>query len=675
MPSTSRFTIAAVVLLFAAACSSTPTVPDDADHTPDQATRALIQSPDVVAAARIDLDELSTLTPLLERVAGASPDAGEGADASMPAMGINPLDYIGVPIDDIDLQQWLELSSDPIKTLAGEYQLPNELPSLATERSSYLLLSHQGNLSFIQPAMLGLPTVRDSDWPSHVNLRLLLPTNQPDALIQELGPWIDVLKEETPVEATQLFDGDGFVRLEMAVPFRGRAGVEGVDAGDWLDELGLDQLQPPASADFRPTPAYDAFVDNDAPLGAWMPVESMAILATFESLDRFARRYDRIGPLAQPRTFMEGISRLATASVVDDPMAAENEDIAVLLAADGGDRFYADLYATRTAQGERVYQAMNTPIDLPGFAIQDSFARLEFQVDRQGLQTAARAPFWTTLDTTAPVDFDADVGGIASAMLPFTEEAGPLVAATMAAQYPWTGFATDRDLILGLIPFPRALALEGMVLEDAPMLPLGIVATGAFSDTAQTHESIRQLLAIADANIPGALDAELVERDDEFIEVRLVWGLSLQQGFGGSPPLHTIDTTKLSLQMDALDALDGIAPEQAPNFFDHIHIRSHSDPDYLTHRLTIGSADAMAPQRVDSRLPSKRDATSRCRTEIAAAAVEHLTDLTREHQAKIDRWITAVEERAAECVEPTNPAASLIEERLELGRELAEEIP
>lgn len=675
MSSAYRFLPFALIISLIAACSSGPTVTDEQELVDEDSALALLQTPDVLGALRVDIDDLSTLTPLLERLAEDPQESGD--DEEWPTTADStPLDFMGIATEAQDSEALSALSSDPIGYLAETEELPNELPSLATDRSAYILLSHLGNLSFIQAAMLGLPTIRDQDWPAYVNVRVLLPSSDPESLMEELGPWLDNLKEETIVEATQLFEGPDLVRLEMAVEFQGRAGIDGVDAGDWLDDLQLDQLQPPATADFRPTPAYDAFVDGDAPLAGWAPIESLAILGTFESLDRFARDYDRVGPTGQPRYFMEGISRLATASVVDDPVAAENEDVSLLLSAHDADTLVADFYATRTEQGARIYRAMDSTIDLSEFATQDAFINLEFQADLDGLEGAATPPYWTSLDTVAPIDFDANMGGMANSLLPFTEEAGGFVTATMALQYPWTGFLLDRDLFAGMIPRPRALALEGLVLEEAPMLPLGVVAAGAFPDTDETRQSIRQLLQIADANIPGALDAELVDRDDEFVEVRLVWGLSLREGFAGSPPLRTLDAVKLSLHLDALDVLDGMAPEhQAPNFFDHIHVRSHSEQDYQTHRLSIGNLQALEAQPVTSRLESLRDPSHRCRTEIAAAAVEHLTDLSRDPMAHIEAWAKTVEERAQQCMEPTDRAASLIQERIDLAWELADAIP
>lgn len=646
------YRIASVVLLslFVAACSSAPDVVDQ-ELVDQESAEDLLQTPDVLMAFRVAPGELSEMTPVLQRLAQST--------------------------DEPQLRELADISPDPIGHLARSHDMPNELSSLAQDQAAYVLLSHQGNQEFLRAALLGLPTDTE-EWPAFVNLRLLLPTASPDDLRDEITPWMDRLIEADTVQAYQLFDGPGFVRVELAVEFIGAGGTDAdVDADQWLDDLHPDQLQPPVVADYRPTPAYDAFVDSDSPLGLWSPIESFSVLGTIELLDTFASEYRQVGAAGQPRFFLEGVARMAAASVADDPIAAENEDVSLLLLPGDDGSVLIDLHSTRTEQGAHIYRAMDRTVTLPAFEDAASFLQLAFHADVDALEMTAELPYWTIFDDPDDTTgLEAQFDGVDESVLPFTDDQAGLTLLTAALQYPWTGFLLGSDFLDGFIPLPRALAIEGRTLGHDRQFPIGAVVAGAFPDEPETRDAIQQLFMAAESYVPGALDAELLEREDDLLEVRLVFGLSLHEAFGDSPPAATLEEPLLSIDMRALDQLAGMVDgPDAVDLFDDIHVRAANEATHQTLRVSVGTPEAVPPETIEARVEPRPSPRVRCRTEIAAAAIEYLSDLRTDPQGHVDTWAQTVEQRASACLDPTHPALSLIEERLDLARQIATEIP
>ncbi len=630
------------------ACSSTPDATDDDQRLEFGAAEDLLQSDDVLLAGRVEFNELTKLTPLLQRLA-------QTAD--------HPL-----------LRDLADVSPDALGYLERNYDLSEELTALDDNRPTYVLVSDKGNQSFLRAASLGIPTEAD-EWPAYVNLRLLVPTDDVPALSDELDGWLRDFSQAGVLDAYRLFDGPGFVRAELAVPYDGAATVDGVDAEDWIDELDLDRLQPPVEADFRPTPAYDAFVDGDAPLGVWAPVESLRSFATYELLELFAQEYRRVADSGKPRFSLQGVARLAAASVADDPLSAETEDLSLLLRADDDGVLFVDYYATRTALGAKLMEARSTPMDLPILEGLNSFIELSGQADLVSVSETSVQPHWTSLDDStdfAGADFDV----MADSRLPFTDDLSGLVALTMALQYPWTTLAIAGDSI-SFIPLPSGLRVHIFDGGPAGPLPASIALVGLFDDAPGTHQAIEMLLAQGDDILPGMLDAELVVRSDDRLELRAAVGTQLSDAFGESATNESVEGTQLSIDMAALQqALPGLATAtEAVEFFGHIHLRGHSEDHYTTQRLTIGAEDAVDAAPLESRLDELAAASQRCRTELATLATEHLDDLRTAPRDLVDTWAEELLGHAQECLGSDHRDLDLIEERVDMARTLADEIP
>ena len=646
----------AFALVFAAACSTTPDAGDEGPTLEKSSAEDLLQTDDVLVAARINPDELSDLTPLFQRLAQAA--------------------------DDPAARQLADISPDPLGHLESTHEMPNDLSALADDQPSYVLLSSRGHEALLQSAMLGLPTYTD-EWPAYFNLRLLLPAADPGELDEQLGPWLDEFQDDDLVQAHETYEGPGFVRLELAVKNHGySAGDADVDAAQWLAGLDLDELTPPPVADFRPTPAYETFVDSDVPFGIWSPVETFATLGTYELLELVADEYTKTGDAGKPRAFMEGIGRIAVASAVDDPVSAENEDLAILVST-VDDALTVDFFTTRTEQGQTMRRATSTPIAIPGFDTNSPFLNLDFQADLQAVGESAAVPHWSTLESLAVgeqagVDFD-QPEAVDDSPLPFSDDPAGFPVLTAAVQYPWASFASAQQAIEEVFPMPRAIALEAFASDDPGFaLPVGGVAVATFEDDAQTRTMIEYALGMGENAIPGEFDAELIYRDDDLLEVHIAVGAELSRVIGAATEQRNIGDPSLSLNMTAVQQqMAGLLPGgEFAEFFDRIHLRSAGHDTYHTHRLTIGSETPLDPvdAATTADIEPLAQPTNRCRTQMAAASVQHLTDLRGDSAGAIDRWADEVSRLADECLDD-EASVELVEQRIELARELGAEIP
>lgn len=631
---------------FAAACSTTPDTPD-AEPLELSAAEDLIQTPDVLMAARVNADELSELTPIFQRLAQSSGD---------------PL-----------LRDLADISPDPVGHLAKLHGLPNELPSLDRDQPAYVLVSTNGNLPFFQAAFLGLPT-QTEEWPKFLNLRVLLPGA--DELSGELEGWMNqLLAENRDLGAYEIYEGPGFVRLELAFTADGdQAGAQA-----WLADLNLEQHGPPASADFRPTPAFDAFVGQDTPFGIWARAEAFTALATLEALEQFEREYNQIGSLGQARFFLTGVSRLATPSAVFDPISAENEDVSLIFAPATEESVTIDVYTTRTARGARIHAAATEPVSLPKVDHPEAFLNLRWQGDFDGVRSEMDKPHWTSVDTGwGDDDMTAHLQGPGADGLALSDGPDGAALLGMFMQYPWTTTAIGSQSMDDFMPVPRAVAIEAFPTTGGhPQIPMGAVIIAAFEHGPDTRAAIEQLLMLGEAFAPGVLDAELVDRDDALLELRLAVNADLAESFDRTAAPVEITSGEFSLNVRAVQQyLQALPAGQAASLFDTIHVRSHGEQEYHALRITVGGDQALTPEPVAPRVDLKAVPTSRCRTEIAAAAVTHLSDLRGDSKAQVEAWAAEVEAIADRCVDASDTAMiNLIKERIELARQLADEIP
>lgn len=638
-------------LFFAFACSTTPT--RDAQEPKElQQVEDLVQSPDVLVAVRATPAMLANLGPLLETLGDS---AGLEGLAEMSRGG-----------------------ADPVEVFAREQGIENSLPSLDRNRSTYFLVTTRGNEGFLQAATHGLPT-REEEWPRLVNLRILLPSASPETLSEELTVWLERLTTQGAVRGYEFYPGPGFLRAEVAI--ENRLGGERKTSDDgraWLRTLELEGVQPPSGAQYRPTTAYLSFVEPDVSAGIWMPLESMASLGAFMALGPFAMDYRRVGPLGKPRFFLEGISQLGATSLRVDPVSAENEDLAFVVRALDSGVIVADGITSRTAHGSRLHSLRGEDIFLPGMATQNSFFTLNWGADLEGRSQRVNQPYWTILAREVEQEWSGfdQSGGLQDSFL--QDETGGIASAAALLQYPTTMAALTLTELEGLFPTPRAISMEAFAVPASQTgLPVGLALTALFANTAENRSSIEQILAMGSMFIPFQFDATLVERDDQFFEVRLSLGAELAKIFTtaiapveAGPLMASVDLAPL---VATLQGMMTVGDEFS--LFDQFHLRSESEEGYEAVRVTFGSAQAQTPVVAAGAARALADPTYRCRTEFAGLGVRYFGDLRTDASAVIERWAEEARRLSSVCFSDDGASQRFVEERIELARQRGGEIP
>ena len=647
--------LVAVSFSLAMGCSTAPDAEEDEAPLEKSGIEDLVQSEDVLVAARLTLDDLSSLTPMFQRLAQTA--------------------------DDPVARELADISPDPIGHLESAHDMPNELSALAQDRSSYMLFTHRGNGDFFDAASLGLIAERD-EWPAYFNLRVLLPTADTEKLQKQAEPWLEELVEDRQIGAYEVYDGPDFVRLELAVANLGASQGKDVDADKWLADLNLENVRPPAQANYRETPAYTAFIESDAGFGIWAPVDSFGPLGALELLEVFAAEHDMIGEAGQPQHYLEGVARVAAASVASDPVVAESEDLSVVFDAGDDGALMVDYYTSRTQHGIALREAMDRRLEVAGFATDDSFLNLTFQGDTSAVNEMGMLPHWSRFeDDGGPAAMGQDFGPgsepVEESVLPFSDDPALFPLLTVATQYPRTAFATTEDTISNFIPMPRALALESFVPDGGGAIPLGAAAVAVFDDSPETRMAIEQLLGLADGFFPGGeFDAELFDRDDDLVELHVAFGADLDEVFDGELEPRSVYDVELSLNLGPVQQMAGMMPgSEALEMFDRIHLRGLSEETYQAYRLTVGTDEAGSPEAVDVRTEPRQNPSRGCRNEMAALAVEHLADLRGDSMGMIEAWAKELRELASECLEADDPRVDMVDRKIERTKEMGKEIP
>lgn len=602
----------------------------------------LLQTEDVLWAMRLDVEGLPQAAPLLEKLPGSSE---------------NPLF--------LDL---IKAGEDPLQFLSDSLGLPSELEALNRDEPAYLLLTHRGNEQALIASRLGL-LMSPEELPRFLNLRVLLPSQTPERLFAEL--------KSGAAEDLLLFEGSDFVRIEAALALDNSAEPNRGATKSWLKELELQRLQPPSSAEKRPTPAFNAFVDQDAQIGLWLPMKSLASLTVLEIGEVFRREYEQVGPAGKPRFHIEGVGRIAASAIAADPVSAENEDMALLFTGQGKDVLVVDYVTSRTARGQAIAKAHQSAIELPLIHAQDPFLELSWRGGLENPEALQAAPRWSFISDTGPqASFEALTQGQTTGVLPADKKASlPELAAFL--QYPSTYITKNLATIGSGDTLPLAATVKAFALSDPDSpLPLGAALAAVFPQSPELRAQLEQWLAIGQMFLPATFDAALLERDG-LLEVRAVLGAELGAVFPAGGPTILADSTAFSLDLARLQQRLPVGPDQKlGELLGKMHLSTNGDdPRYGSARIVLGADSPQAPLHLEPQVEPLQNPTERCETDIAALAVEKLRDLRTDAQGQVEEWAQAVESLATECVDPGRPSAKLIEERIEQTRQRAQEIP
>ena len=580
---------------------------------------------------------------------------------------------VGAWLDDPEFEALADAADDPIRALQQAFDLPNDLPSLERSEPIYLMLSSQGNDDFFHAALLGLPTVYE-DWPNHLNVRILLPSQSPGALVEELQPWADSMIAGQDFAAARVYEGADWARIELALDL---GGGESRDSGiAFLDGAGLDRIQGLPSSERRTTPALLAFRDDDAIVSAWARMDSLTYLGILEMLGIFGDQYEMVGPAGKPRFFLEGIPRLSEAAIVSDAMTAHFEDVAFTLGSAGERDATFDLVLSRTSRG--VAARTTAPaLSVAGFEVPNPF--LSFSWQGELAATSGQTPLWMDLLETEEMEIQ---GGFMTSPQDFasTTFMGGFEAASSSIlaflQNPQATIANTLGEMEGMFS-PRGVALQAFPMGEAAGFPAGAALTLLYPNTPELRAELEGLLTMAEMIIPLPFDARLAERGDGLLEINASVGTTLDKLVSSRSPMG-LDDLSLSVDLAGLRDVLGTAgfDDQTADLdaIDGIHIRTGSAESYMALRFTVG-ADATAPPTLTGTDPVLTNPNQRCRTEMAAASYEHLRDLRTDAAGHVDRWAEAVQAIAADCVGSDRYLTRLISQRIELAKEIAAQVP
>lgn len=633
-----------VIALLAFGCSS-KTKGDQPIPAGEIRALDLLQTEDVLLAVRLDFRGMPQASSLLDSTADISP----GDSAAMLA----------------------DLAQDPLQFLADAFDFPEELNALDKNQPGYLLLTHRGNEQFLTASRLGLVTTPE-EWPSFLNLRVLLPSKNPADLSSELKSQAN----EGVLASGLFFEGGDFLRVELALPAEPDQ-FAAAQANSWLDDLELQRLQPPSSAEQRPTPAYNAFIDEEVQLGIWLPMSSLASLAALEMNMWFRNEYNQVGPAGKPRFHLEGVSRVAASAIAADPVSAENEDIALLLSGQGETTIIVDYITSRTTRGVAIAEAHQTSLELPRINAPEAFLTLNWEGGLANPEAVQIAPRWSFIDDpTHTASFEALTQGGATGILPTDPKASlPELAAFL--QYPST-YMTRNLAKIGsgdTVPLVASIKAFPSTTSENP-LPIAAALTALFPQNPNIRAQLEQWLAIGQMFLPMAFDAALIERNG-LLELRIVLGAELSDIFPTGGPMETMGSTEISLDLLKFQQTLPVIPSQRlGEQIKQIHLTSGDDSRYASYRLVLGDSPPLPALQLEPQVEPLLNPTTRCETDIAALAVEKLRDLRTDAQGQVEDWAQAVESLAGQCVDPANPGlARFIKSRIEMTRQRAQEIP
>lgn len=575
-----------------------------------------------------------------------------------------------------DAQMVANLLDDPVSFFMNEPDVQLDLSALDTGRPLYVTLSRMGNEDFLDAAALGLPT-REEEWPTFALYRALIPTDDPALMATQFDALVANYNTDVPRRplATRSFEGPGFLRVEIAALMNTTRLPEGdrlEQAQTWLNGLDLENLALPTAAAFRPTAAYNAFVQAESELAIWTRFEAMVHLGILEaSMSQPANTRQSGGEAGLARFRMENISRLASASVVADPVAAEHEDVSLHLDADDAHAITVDLVMTRTSQGARVHQSIDSAVTLPVVNAQH-FLALDWSLNLAGLADTVITPFWQ-LDYQGGTSsgFGSLNGNDLQSRIASSQLAVP--ALISAGQYPMALAQSVWQALGDSFPLPVAGSVRAYPLAEGGQLPVGAAATLLFDNEPGVRDQLQQLLTLGQSAIPTSFDAALIERDDHHIELRLSLGGTVNESFASAEMIE-VQEPHVEFNAENLGQLQAFIPNNAADDLQRFVLTSRGSDEAQIIRIGINTTGELEAPSFASDAPLLTAPTFRCRTELAAAAFTHLEFLGSDAHASADRYLSTFSERADRCIEPTHPYAAQAQARLEMAREWAAQL-
>jgi hypothetical protein len=371
-----------------------------------------------------------------------------------------------------------------------------QLDHVAADRPAYLILAPhrhgaaQGCLSVGLPCLLmGSPGPRYG--------RFLVPTDAP-------GDLADEFRAEIGEGDYRIVRHDHHVRVEFATSI----GEEGADEVE--EHLEVRARDRPMEVFVRRTPAREALLDEEAPVGVYVNLRSAIDAAMYLDQWRLYRRMDAWSAGERMQRVLGATAALGRLAELDAGKQAEVEDVS--LVARGGEEGYTlDVVSTRTTRGRRLRSAAANKVSLPELEVEDPTAALEWSLRLDRItEQAGRAP-WARPSPGGSRDVLQEIGGWGIIGL---LRAPTAVAATLAEEVARRTGGLDVTRLIGG-------RLQIAAVDSAAERPAGLRggAVMLLAEGAQSESVVRWFRGIE--RVTGAVDTEVSRRTDGTIELRV----------------------------------------------------------------------------------------------------------------------------------------------------------
>ena len=294
-------------------------------HPAPQAVQAYMLGRDVPMILKVRPDQWSELSGGLSTVTSALPLPG-----SMRRL-----------IETVDQQGPFRYWGDKI---AGY----GPMEGLDPTRAVYIGVGYVGDEQYLRAAGVGLPTPPQSQMPVGIQTRLLIPSDDPEALAESIR---SNLPSDPPGAMQTATPAGTFVRVENLYPARRVASRERAEAV-------FEQMSATAEAPTLPAPteAMRAFIEADAPGSVYLSADGARRFFINQSGLEMAVAARGASPENVARLFMAGTQVVQGISLFSPRSARSFEDFMATIDGDGEDGVVVEATATRTAHGAELWK-------------------------------------------------------------------------------------------------------------------------------------------------------------------------------------------------------------------------------------------------------------------------------------------------------------------------------
>ena len=404
----------------------------------------------------------------------------------------------------------------PLAFLAGAAGIDDTPEQLAADRPLYARLDIVGDAAVQRAAQFGLPVPGLQPPPAGFHLRLLVPTDEPEALASRLT---DFKSESDAPGILQVHAGEAFVRVDTLLTPGGPL------PKSRRSEIRADLAKPATDAPtHRPTPALRRFLNADDALALYANMADLRELTVANMGLEVSRALDGVSPQNRLRMLSKAFSLKIGFAMLAPESAQSIEDVTVTFGSDAESGLVAHFDATRTALGQRIQAQTAGPADLPAWSPKtpeggSPIVDTTFALDWKGLEEHAPGGAKWVEGDGAPFDNAMRVGRLQRS-IGLSAYLATLYAPEHYARLMGRALAYD-----GGVPFPSAAALRITFDRESKGAALRGGLLARFDTDADEAEEIRgrleKMARAAKRLAPGELEVQTRSVDAGDLELRV----------------------------------------------------------------------------------------------------------------------------------------------------------